>query len=43
MLKIFTPSIVKKLAQLYGGEISVASEPDKGSTFTVLLDRVPAN
>jgi len=36
-------SIVKKLAQLYGGEISVASEPDKGSTFTVLLDRVPAN
>lgn len=30
-------SIVKKLAQLYGGEVRVESEPDAGSAFTVLL------
>ena len=30
-------SIVKKLAQLYNGEVAVTSEPDKGSTFTVVL------
>jgi signal transduction histidine kinase len=30
-------SIVKKLAQLYGGEVSVTSTPDEGSIFTVRL------
>jgi signal transduction histidine kinase len=32
-------STVKKLAMLYGGNATVSSEPDKGSTFTVRLDR----
>ena len=30
-------STVKKLAMVYGGDISVQSEPDKGTTFTVTL------
>jgi signal transduction histidine kinase len=30
-------SILKKLTQLYQGQVSVASEPDKGSVFTVTL------
>ncbi len=31
-------SIVKKLALLYGGDVSVEGRPDAGSTFTVTLD-----
>jgi signal transduction histidine kinase len=34
-------SIVKKLAMLYGGDATVASQPDAGSTFTVLLHDQP--
>jgi signal transduction histidine kinase len=32
-------SIVKKLTALYAGDVSVRSEPDVGSTFTVRLDK----
>jgi signal transduction histidine kinase len=32
-------SILKKIAGLYGGEIKLDSEPDVGSTFTVILPR----
>jgi signal transduction histidine kinase len=32
-------SIVRRIAQLYGGNASVRSEPDVGSTFTVTLQR----
>ena len=30
-------SIIKKMVELYNGDISVSSEPDKGSTFKVTL------
>jgi signal transduction histidine kinase len=32
-------SLVKKLASLYGGDVSVKSRPDVGSTFRVTLNR----
>ena len=32
-------SIVKKLAHLYNGDVSVQSVPDKGTTFTVVLKK----
>jgi signal transduction histidine kinase len=35
-------SIVRKLAQLYGGQATVVSQCDVGSTFTVTLQAVPA-
>lgn len=34
-------SITKKFVELYNGEISVSSEPDKGSTFNVILEKKP--
>ena len=32
-------SLLKKLALMYGGDVAVSSEPDVGSTFTVVLQR----
>jgi two-component system, sensor histidine kinase and response regulator len=32
-------SILKKLTQLYGGDVTVKSEPDVGSTFTAVLKK----
>jgi signal transduction histidine kinase len=36
-------SILKKIAQLYGGDVAVTSEPDVGSTFTVVLNQGDLN
>ena len=35
-------SILKRLAGLYGGDVTVESEPDKGSTFRVTLQEAGA-
>jgi len=35
-------STVKKIALIYEGDVTVASEPDKGSAFTVTLKMKPA-
>jgi signal transduction histidine kinase len=32
-------SILRRLANLYGGDVSVRSQPEVGSTFTVTLQR----
>jgi signal transduction histidine kinase len=35
-------SIVKKITHLYDGEVSVKSQPNGGSTFTVVLKNAPS-
>jgi signal transduction histidine kinase len=35
-------SIVKKITRLYDGEVSVKSQPNAGSTFTVVLKNAPS-
>lgn len=34
--------LVRKIANLYGGEVFVTSEPDVGSVFTAILNIIPA-
>lgn len=36
-------AISKQIVEMHGGHISVASEPDKGSTFTVTLPKNPSS
>ena len=36
-------SIVKKLVDLYEGTVDIASQPDAGSIFTVVLSQPPAD
>jgi len=33
------PAVSRKLARMMGGDVTVASEPGKGSVFTVRLPR----
>ena len=35
-------SIVKEIVERHRGRVEVLSEPNKGSTFTILLPRKPA-
>jgi two-component system sensor histidine kinase/response regulator len=34
--------IVREIVQMHGGEVSVSSDPDEGTTFTLMLPRAPA-
>lgn len=36
-------ALAREIAELHGGRISVESEPNKGSTFTVYLPLAPEN
>jgi signal transduction histidine kinase len=35
-------SVVRRIVEAHGGEIHVASEPDRGATFEVVLPKTPA-